>query len=435
MKLSQFNTYLNYEDKIITYNAFSNEFIVLEPLLYDLLSAAENEDNVEGLKDVHPDFYNALSQNQFIVDSKINEIEKVKNLSKLVDSNDSHYLLIINPTMNCNFKCWYCYESHIKGSRMAEHTKESLQRLIQKIISDNRIKSFSISWFGGEPLLYYEDVIKPISEYTLELCKEYNVTLNSDYTTNGFLIDVERAKMFKRWSTSQIQITLDGNREKHNSVRYVSASRGSYDQIMDNIGTLTKEGVKVRLRINYTEETLQGIRDIVKELNSFSIRQKRYIEIAFHQVWQDKTDLTSQTNEIIGDFRRQGLYVTTHDNPDNVRNSCYADTRNHATINYNGEVFKCTARDFNSKNKEGDLTEEGDIVWNEKYERRMNAKFKNNPCLECKILPICNGGCSQHAVENEGVDYCVYGFDEKKKEQAVLNKFLQTIENRTIVNV
>ena len=110
-----------------------------------------------------------------------------------------------------------------------------------------------------------------------------------------------------------------------------------------------------------------------------------------------------------------------------VLNSCYGDHRYHATLNYNGEAFKCTARDFTTLNSEGLLTGNGSIIWNEKYEKRLSSKFKNKPCLECTILPMCGGGCSQQAIEHEGRDYCVNDFDENKKLQLVKNRFFEIL--------
>ena len=69
----------------------------------------------------------------------------------------------------------------------------------------------------------------------------------------------------------------------------------------------------------------------------------------------------------------------------------------------------------------------GIIEWNEKYENRMNSKFKNPPCLQCKILPICNGGCSQQALEHNGKEYCIHDFDENKKLDIIKDKFLYAI--------
>ncbi len=44
-------------------------------------------------------------------------------------------------------------------------------------------------------------------------------------------------------------------------------------------------------------------------------------------------------------------------------------------INYNGDVFKCNARDFTSKTRNGVLAD-GAIEWNDTFEQRMNIKLK-----------------------------------------------------------
>jgi uncharacterized protein len=57
----------------------------------------------------------------------------------------------------------------------------------------------------------------------------------------------------------------------------------------------------------------------------------------------------------------------------------------------------------------------------------LDAKFKNQPCLTCKILPICNGGCSQKAIESKDESYCLRGFDENKKNELVQAKLEQIL--------
>ncbi|WP_081580599.1 SPASM domain-containing protein [Bergeyella zoohelcum] len=96
-------------------------------------------------------------------------------------------------------------------------------------------------------------------------------------------------------------------------------------------------------------------------------------------------------------------------------------------MNYDGNIFKCTARDFTSENSEGVIDDEGELIWNDKFYVRRNIKFSNAPCLECKILPICNGSCSQHYIENIGKGFCIYDFDESKKINQVKQIFLEEI--------
>ena len=85
--------------------------------------------------------------------------------------------------------------------------------------------------------------------------------------------------------------------------------------------------------------------------------------------------------------------------------------------------YRCTAVNFAEDVREGYVNDTGEIVWeNNSYDKRKNAKFKNKACLKCRLLPICNGGCSQHALRHEDEEYCIFNFNEQKKDEAILNK-------------
>lgn len=56
----------------------------------------------------------------------------------------------------------------------------------------------------------------------------------------------------------------------------------------------------------------------------------------------------------------------------------------------------------------------------------MAAKFSNKPRLECNLMPVCHGGCSSKPLEI-GEDYCIFGFSEDKKMNAVKEKILYNI--------
>ncbi len=105
MKYSKFNNFFNYEDKKIAYKAYSNEFILLDMELYEILKASMRELNFEELKNIHPDFYNHIIEKGFLIENEIDEVDNVKKLVKKIDQeNETSYQLTINPTMNCNFK-------------------------------------------------------------------------------------------------------------------------------------------------------------------------------------------------------------------------------------------------------------------------------------------------------------------------------------------
>lgn len=431
MKESKFNNFFYYEEKQIGYNAYSNEFAILEPELYDLYIAARNEKDWPELKNIHPEFYDFLIEKGFLVPTETDEIQNVKDLVQKIDhENEEFFQLTINPTMNCNFKCWYCYETHIKASKMSKTTMLSVTKLVEGVLEEKKeLKAFHLQWFGGEPLLYFDTTVQPLLESIYPKMLERNVSFSSAFTTNGFLINQKMLDTCKRLGVNFFQITLDGHRERHNQVRYVSKERGSYDEIVANIKLSLKNEIPVGVRLNVSQETLDSnLLEVLNDFSDITEKDKTYLNFSFHEVWQEEKDITQDIQDVVNKYRELNMNTLYKgSNLDTVRNSCYADKTNFATINYNGELFKCTARDFESKSREGVLTDEGKIEWNEKHEKRMNSKFKNPPCLTCSILPICNGGCSQQAIENEGREYCVNNFDEQAKINIIKDKFLYAI--------
>ena len=427
MKTSKYNIFFNSDNVEIGYNSYSNEFIILNPTLYDLYNVALKQKNFDELNDVHPEFYNFLIQQGFLVEENLDEFELIKQQSIRIDNDDSEFRLIVNPTMNCNFKCWYCYETHIKDSKMDENTIMAINNLASNIIQNQKgLKHFNLTFFGGEPLLYFDKVIKKILACVSDLCKSKNVFFYSSMTTNGLLINQEMLEICKIYVLNGFQITLDGNRERHDKVRFISEGRGSYDKIISNILLIVLNKLHVNIRINCSKETMEDVSDIMNEFNHLSENERKYIQFDLHKVWQEQEQIDNVISDTRFFFRENG-YSVSGEASGTVVDSCYADKRYQATINYNGEVFKCTARDFKDNSGEGILNNDGTIVWNEKYEKRLSSKFKNAPCKECCILPICGGGCTQIALENAGVDYCVHNFDEDAKTQVVINKFKEIL--------
>lgn len=427
MKSSKFNVFFFHDNHHIGYNSFTNEYLILEEMLYQMYDASYKMKDFSELNEVHPEFYNHLVEKGFLVEADLDEVGRVVELSKLIDNDDSRFELHINPTMNCNFKCWYCYETHIKDSKMDSATIEHVKKFIDQVFENKKqLQDFHLSWFGGEPLLYFHKVVVPILRAANETARRAGVHFNSGITTNGLLIDQAVIDACLKYKLNFFQITLDGNREKHDKVRFISEGRGSYDKIIQNIFELAKNNITVNVRINISVETLDGLNDIVEDFTAMDVAYRKNITFDLHKVWQVKQEIDGFINDFRWVFREYGFKVASASH-DTVVNSCYGDHRNHATINYNGEVFKCTARDFTTSNSEGVLQADGFIEWNEKLEKRMNSKFKNRPCLECPILPICGGGCTQQAIEHEGVDYCIYDFDYNKKLDVVKNKFMEIL--------
>jgi uncharacterized protein len=369
------------------------------------------------------------------VKSETDEIDIVKRMSRSVDENQESFFLTINPNMTCNFGCYYCYETHVSKSRISEGTARRVNLLISRIIKEKCPKYLPLAFFGGEPLLYFSKDVVPILNHYIAECRSNGLAPSVGFTTNGYLIGDEFLSYFKRQGvTCGLQITLDGAREKHDTVRFTKSGRGSYDRIVKNIRILVKNQFSVRVRVNYTDTNIEGIEQIADDFGDLEESMRtRFLVFDFHRVWQNerRDDVGAVLESKLERLRTLGIPIASKYAPDNVHNSCYADKRNSAVINYNGDIYKCTARDFTKSSRAGFISDDGDLVWNDEYiERRMTAKFNNPPCLRCRLLPICNGGCSQHALEHllDGSEYCVYSGDEAEKNRVVISKIQELMQ-------
>ena len=330
--------------------------------------------------------------------------------------------------MNCNFNCWYCYETKTAIQLMSTCIQERVKKFVQKTIET--FPSLQMSFFGGEPLLGYRRVVKPLIKYANEVCMANGTKLSISFTSNGYLLTKEMILFFKENHVDNFQITLDGNKELHNQTRYIKKGADSYSRIMENIILLLENEIYVTLRFNYTDKNIDSFIEVIDDLEKIDKKQKKFLLISLHQVWQNVSiNLREEVMRVVDFYSLKGFKIST---PifDNVRNSCYADKKNNALINYDGNVFKCTAVDFENVKREGFLASDGTIIWeHNKMETRLKSKFKNKPCLECRLLPICNGACSQKALEDQGHDYCVLSYNDDKKNEVVLDRFYKYIRN------
>ncbi len=147
---------------------------------------------------------------------------------------------------------------------------------------------------------------------------------------------------------------------------------------------------------------------------------RKRTRISLHKVWQCNAEISKEklfgVVNMINRYRfRVDLYALS-----SKFHCCYADLYNQAVINYDGNVYKCTARDFDEKNSCGKLSFSGQIYWDvEVVKKRLGLELPEY-CRKCVLLPSCNGICSQNLLENESMK-CPYLKDMTIEDIVTLN--------------
>lgn len=408
MKLSKYNIVVPInEDIFLVSNTFSGAFVLMKKNIAQMI---KNND-ISLLAKTYEIQYKKMIEEGVIIEDDINELSLVENLKFSYRFSTNHYHLIINPTLNCNLDCWYCYESHIKSSKMAPDIIQKVLRHLKKQHETLNFSSLTIAFFGGEPFLKSDVVGMFVTEINA-FCEKNKIQIAYSVTTNGTLIAENILDTFKQVPVT-FQITFDGDEVKHNEIRhYRGSTKGTYNRIIDSLKLISDSmsNYKIIIRINYDSKTLNNISKILDDIN-FLPRDKTIISL--HKVWQiiDKVDKTLLYAFINAANDRK--FIVDYHPLRNGGEGCYADRLNQCVVNYNGDIYKCTARDFSTENREGHLESNGNIVWNvSKLIKRMSLNF-DETCRECILYPACPGLCSQARLEGlSGKTSCPISFED-----------------------
>lgn len=409
MKSSLYNFRIKINEQDYIYNTFSGKCIKSTAEIEEYIKGKLSDNRIEAL----------LEKNGFIVNNDINEKELIKGFYLQRRYSSRKYLLILNTSLDCNLNCWYCYESHIAKSHMS---LDLIQRILKHIDLKYQVEPFEIlelSFFGGEPMINYK-AISALLSGVKEQSKINNFKVHLTFTTNGTLIVPKYIDLLSPFSTS-FQITIDGSKDTHNSIRKFKngQDKDSYGRILNGLQLLSNANANFRfiIRINYDDKVLNYITSLISDL---SFLDKKKSIISLHKIWQcnstqiDISKLFTAIETINSEGFQADIYTLTR-----KYECCYADNLNQAIINYDGKVFKCTARNFAKEKPYGYLNSLGIIEWDtELIQKRLSLNIPEK-CSNCKLLPSCPGICSQKLLDN-GSKEIPCPFDERLTQEDII---------------
>lgn len=193
----------------------------------------------------------------------------------MTDSRKTKNIFII-VTNRCNLHCIYCYE---QGKNTLSANEDTMRRVLEYELQDNKFDSFDIVFHGGEPFIEWT-LVRNLSEWLWEKFSHRHLRLMA--TTNGTLLSNE----MKQWLSQnnnrfQLILSLDGGRDTHNRNRCNSFDRIDFDFFLSNWPEQ-----RVKMTVNPTElshmfEDIMEIREMGFRINpSLAMEVKWDIEIA-----------------------------------------------------------------------------------------------------------------------------------------------------------
>lgn len=228
--------------------------------------------------------------------SRVLSIEELSEPQMVYNFETFKHTYIANNIKTHN--CLYCYQFNKSNMRMDfETAKEFIDNLLaDKYGYINRYNSpaIIIEFIGGEPLLEI-NLTRKIYEYFLEQCYELNhpwFTLHRiSICSNGLQYFDDEVQSFFKDYASQISfnISIDGNKELHDSCRIQPNGEGSYDICIAALDHYNKHYSKERnSKMTLAPENISYLYDSVINFINNGMSSIN-LNCVFEEGWNQKT--------------------------------------------------------------------------------------------------------------------------------------------------
>ena len=422
MKSSAYNYFIPYKGKYICFNGITKRFfLVTEKNFSKFEKVIFHPETIEHDERFIP-FLKKMEAGGFVVRDDVDESVLVERKFREARFPEQ-YMLMILPTYRCNLRCWYCIQEH-QSLTLTDEMVARVKLHIEKYLSENMVRRFRLSWFGGEPLLAFDQIVD-ITKFARDFCKKNYICFYSDVTTNSLLLNDERIALLGEMGVRIFQITVDGCRECHNKVKR-NETDNAFDMALGNIASILRliPDSTCRLRGNYSEKSLMPSR-MMEDIDTLIPQEyRRRVTVSAYRIWQlppfgEEYRKLAELRHLV----RQGNY--------RIRCAtgalCYVDYEHFNCVFPNGRVGKC--ENERPETAKGFLAETGDIVWEADYPFEESLFEDDNDCAQCRYLPYCMGPCPQRRnemLEKHGKVICKY-HDADASVETSIKRYCETI--------
>lgn len=406
--------YTTSDKKLLAFNSLSCALAVVDDTYTEILSMLPYVDE-EILSEELYATYQAAVEGGFLIADDFDELIYFKMKRNIQKYSVSSLGLTIAPTLACNFKCVYCYETS-KPGKMSVETQNSIFDIVKSQAS--ALSHLDITWYGGEPLLAV-DIITNMSEQFMKISEENGIEYSAYMISNGALLTDDIISKMIQYKIKGIQITVDGPKEIHDSRRISKDGGSSFNVIINNINKLLERKIDVSIRINVDKTNESELNSLLAYLEKTLVSHE--IKITFGQVTAYTEACCSIESSCYnnGEFAKQLLdyyqllrkYGFGMSNPfpypTSKYNYCCAELMNSYVVDHEGYLYKCWNEIGNSVHAVGNVNEKVFDLANDKNGIWiLNDSFESEKCNSCNLLPLCVGGCPYNVMRRKTESNC-----------------------------
>ncbi len=257
-----------------------------------ILSGRNQYNNLKFIKTVRPSI-SRKSEEHFwnktmLTKSKIISIEELGERTVYNLETESHTYIANNIAVH------NCYQHGKTSDHMTfETAKQTVDFLlsdrVNNYIDPEKSECIILDFIGGEPLLEI-DLIDQFMDYFVYQAFKLNHRWANHYTismsSNGALYETPKVQNFikKYAGRAHIGITIDGNKELHDSCRVYRDGRGTYDDVVRNFQLALKQGNTPSTKVTIAPENLKYLCESTLHLFGLGLKWL-HCNVVFEDVW------------------------------------------------------------------------------------------------------------------------------------------------------
>lgn len=433
-KLPPYHLFTVY-DEFFLLDTVTMQFYQIDQLTFDFLEAAKTMPisdikqkmqadrcyNVDDINEVYNEISLLASEGLFDIPENYITNLNIDDFLKLYDFTGHWGGIELNLANCCNFACKYCYCSKFiqKIEDMKLMDSEIAKKAIDMLLQYTPSTEINITFFGGEPLMN-KRTIDFVMAYLPVEAKKKQKKVNFIMTTNGSLIDDKIVDYIVNFNFG-LMISMDGDKELHNSLCPTKTGADSFDLVMAGIekvkarrknlsvrATLTHpvpviaDMIKVFHDIGFNKMVLGPALNTVDSPSEYSFTKEDFCELSR----QDEMLLPS----IIDNIKEKKIpsYFKYHIGVSAIAQGrlggrvirCSAACSN-LCVDTNGDFYPCHRFIGMKAWRIGEINGGIDNLKCKKFWKNYHECIKDY-CGNCIAYPICQGPCPWELTKADG---------------------------------
>lgn len=416
MVISRYTFILDSSGRYYLYNSLSNALVEVDHETYSYLKKHDTEGTQVDESSIDETLWHMLTEKRFLCENQEDELLFYKAPVQSLREQRNFMHLTVAPTMDCCFRCFYCFEQTKSRKYMSEDVMDSIIEYVKNL---SGLRRMLLTWFGGEPLMAQPH----ISQFYRKLRSSFSGDIQSDIITTGYHIDSNTVDLFRETRISSVQITLDGDRESHNRVKFTDGCSDVFTKTIENARMLAEKipDINIVFRVNVTKNNAAEYPEVFRRL--YSTFTGKNISVSPAVVKNVHHSSLSRRNPgesiyfsndeftdfIIDLLYKYGIHTPFIRYPGNQLCECAVRDKMSMAFDPEGFAYKCWEKIGDTRYAIGKLNAEG-LLENLNIKEMNRELYGADPlsspeCTGCKYLPICNGGCPIDRIQNEFEGY------------------------------